>query len=275
MTYPARKQTIQRLMLSKGAKRTKFYHIAVILQYCLDKTIASSWDMYRDDLGILSLVIKCFSITNTSLQHFAIRIPSAKTVPKCFAETKRFLNNFNIDVSFLLMSSLRAIVICQKIFRKSCDITSNPSLRPLLNMRRYTLWKSPSESHIALRTKHSEKRIAPAYRISCYYLLLNKKAIRKRILPERKTIEIVTSPTKRGAKLNNLTPIPNPRQTGANLSKNNFKETSINNFFPLKSYYWIWYCKRESYDLNNLQRILSQTTGANYAFIIMHIHHWL
>ena len=27
-------QTVQRPMLSKGAKRTKFYHITVILQYC-------------------------------------------------------------------------------------------------------------------------------------------------------------------------------------------------------------------------------------------------
>ena len=43
-----------------------------------------------------------------------------------FAETKSFLNKFNIDVSSLLMSSLRAIVICQKIFRKSCDIVLNP-----------------------------------------------------------------------------------------------------------------------------------------------------
>ena len=34
-----------------------------------------------------------------------------------FAETKRFLNKFNIDVSSLFMSSLYAIVICQKYFR--------------------------------------------------------------------------------------------------------------------------------------------------------------
>ena len=50
-------QTVQRLMLSKGAKRTKFYHIAVILQYCWDKTIAWSGDMYRDDSCISSLII--------------------------------------------------------------------------------------------------------------------------------------------------------------------------------------------------------------------------
>ena len=43
-------------MLSKGAKRTIFYHITVILDYCWDKTIALSGDMYEDDLGILSKI---------------------------------------------------------------------------------------------------------------------------------------------------------------------------------------------------------------------------
>ena len=41
--------TVQRLMSSKGAKRTILYHITVILQYCCDKTIARSEEMYRDD----------------------------------------------------------------------------------------------------------------------------------------------------------------------------------------------------------------------------------
>ena len=39
--------------------------------------------MHRDDSGILSLVIKCFGIKNTSLQNFAIQISSVKTIPKC------------------------------------------------------------------------------------------------------------------------------------------------------------------------------------------------
>ena len=82
--------TVQRLVLSKGAKRTKFYHISVILQYCWDETIARSGDMYRDDSGILSLVIKCFGITNTSVQNFAIRISSVKTVPKYLRKLKVF-----------------------------------------------------------------------------------------------------------------------------------------------------------------------------------------
>ena len=46
--------------------------------------------MYRDDSGIFSLVIKCFGITNTSVQIFAIRISSIKTVPKCLWKLKVF-----------------------------------------------------------------------------------------------------------------------------------------------------------------------------------------
>ena len=86
-------QTVQRLMLSKGAKRTIFYHIIVILQYCWNKTIARSGDMYRDDLGILSLAIKCFGITNTSWQNFAVRISSVKTVSKCLRKLKVLRTN--------------------------------------------------------------------------------------------------------------------------------------------------------------------------------------
>ena len=48
--------------------------------------------MYWDNLGILSLVIKCFGITKTSVQNFAIRISSIKTVPKCLRKLKVFLN---------------------------------------------------------------------------------------------------------------------------------------------------------------------------------------
>ena len=71
--------------------------------------------MYKDDLGVLSLVSKCFGITNTSVQNFAIRISSDKTT-EVFTETKSFLNKFYIDISSLLMSLLRAIVICQTFF---------------------------------------------------------------------------------------------------------------------------------------------------------------
>ena len=47
--------------------------------------------MYRDEFGISTLVIICFGITNTSLQNFAIRISSVKTVPKCLRKLKAFL----------------------------------------------------------------------------------------------------------------------------------------------------------------------------------------
>ena len=46
--------------------------------------------MYRDYSGILSLVIKCFGITNTSVQNFATRISSVKTVPKFLLKQKVF-----------------------------------------------------------------------------------------------------------------------------------------------------------------------------------------
>ena len=45
--------------------------------------------MCKDDSGILRLVIKCFGITNSSVQHFAIRMPYVQTVPKC-------LRNINV-----------------------------------------------------------------------------------------------------------------------------------------------------------------------------------
>ena len=123
----------------KEQKRTKFYHITVILQYYWDKTIAWSGHMYRDDLGISTLVIKCFGITNTSVQNFAIRISSVKTVPKCLRKLKVYWT-FNIDVASLLMSSLRAIVIYQKYFDNHVISSQIHHLAPLLNMRRFTPW---------------------------------------------------------------------------------------------------------------------------------------
>ena len=59
-----------------------FYNITVSLPNCWDKTNAQSEDMYEDDSGILSLVIKWFGITNILVQNFAVCISSLKTVPK-------------------------------------------------------------------------------------------------------------------------------------------------------------------------------------------------
>ena len=77
-------------MLSKGAKRTIAYNITVIMKYCWDKTIAWSGDMYKDDSDILSMVIKCIGITNTSVQNFSIPLSSVKTVPTCLRKLKFF-----------------------------------------------------------------------------------------------------------------------------------------------------------------------------------------
>ena len=87
--------------------------------------------MYRDDSGILSLVITCnfFGITNTSVQNFAIRISLLKL----------FFNKFNKDVSSLLMSSLRAIVIFQNYFGNHVISSKIHLFAPLLNMRRCSL----------------------------------------------------------------------------------------------------------------------------------------
>ena len=50
-----------------------------------------------------------------------------------------FFNKFNIDVSSLLMSPLRAIVICQKYFGNHVKSSQIHPFAPLLNMRRCTL----------------------------------------------------------------------------------------------------------------------------------------
>ena len=84
-------------------------------------------------------VIKCFGITNTSVQNFAVRISSVKTVPKCLRKLKVFLANLIIDVSSLLISSLRAIVICQKYYGNHVISSQIHLFAPLLNVRHCTL----------------------------------------------------------------------------------------------------------------------------------------
>ena len=62
-----------------------------------------------------------------------------KNCTEVFAENKRFLNKFNIEVSSLLMSSSRVIVICQKYFGNHVISSKVHPFAPLLNMRRCTL----------------------------------------------------------------------------------------------------------------------------------------
>ena len=103
----------QGLITSEGAKRRicttvtvhQFFcilHITVIPQYWWDLTIARSGDMYEDDSGtwILSLFIKCFSITNTSWQNFAVRISSVKTVSTCLRKLKVLWTNLILNGLF-------------------------------------------------------------------------------------------------------------------------------------------------------------------------------
>ena len=125
-------------MLSKGAKRTLFYHFTVILQYCWDKTIARSGDMYMIQVySVWSLNVSASQTLRYKISLFEFPLLILYQV---FAETKRFFfNKFNIDVSSLLMSSLRAIVICQKYCGNRVISSQIHVFAPLLNMRRCTL----------------------------------------------------------------------------------------------------------------------------------------
>ena len=127
--------------------------------------------MYRDCSGISSLVIKCFGITNTSIQNFAIRISSVKTVPKYLQKLKVFFNKFNIDISSLLMSPLREIVICQ-IYYENLVISSKIHLfAPLLNMRRCTVcFYIPRQKLLASASWSSEIQIISSTKQSKHFL---------------------------------------------------------------------------------------------------------
>ena len=56
-----------------------------------------------------------------------------------FAVTKSLLHKLNIDVLSLLMSSLRAIVICQTYVKNHVISSQIHRFAPLLNMRRCTV----------------------------------------------------------------------------------------------------------------------------------------
>ena len=116
-----------------------------------------------------------------------------------FAETKCFLNKFNIEVSSLLMSSLRAIVMYQKCFGIHVISSRIHLFAPLLNMRRCTLWhwytsiSQTLEPHISL--KHM--RIVIMFRvllfanqwqyISLFYIALKTKYSYSKIMFQQTT----------------------------------------------------------------------------------------
>ena len=90
--------------------------------------------MYKDDSGILSLVIKCFFGTKFRYSNFL-----CQNSTEVFAENKSFLNKFDIDATSLLMSSFPEIVICQKYAGNHVISSEIHLFAPLLNMRRCTL----------------------------------------------------------------------------------------------------------------------------------------
>ena len=79
-------------------------------------------------------------ITNTLVQNFAVWIPYVKTVQKSLRELN-MLNKIDIHVheSSLLMSSLRAMVICQKYIRITEISSQILVFAPSLVMRRWTV----------------------------------------------------------------------------------------------------------------------------------------
>ena len=110
----------------KVQKRRIFYDIAVILQYCWNKTIARSGDMCEDVSDVYILVMKCFGTTNTSIQKFPVRIPSGKTASKCLRKltvfSTKFINKCHLYWCVHLCNSHMS-----QILNKFCDILPNPS----------------------------------------------------------------------------------------------------------------------------------------------------
>ena len=96
-------------------------------------------------IGMLQ-VYSVWSLNVSASQTLQYKIPlfefPVKTVPKCLGKLKVFFNKFNIDVSSFIklqMSSLRAIVICQKYCGDRVISSQIHLFAPLLNMRRCTL----------------------------------------------------------------------------------------------------------------------------------------
>ena len=101
--------------------------------------------MYRDDWCILSLVISCFGIINTSVQNFGIRISSTdrsvKTVPKCFWDLKVFLTHL-IYIYIIFIDVFTSYDShCQKYFGNHVISSQIHLFAPLLEMRHCTLWQ--------------------------------------------------------------------------------------------------------------------------------------
>ena len=90
-------------------------------------TIARSGDVNEDDSGILNLAIKCLGITHTSIQNFAFRMSSVKTLSKCFLKLNGFVIKFIVYMYhlYLCLHSVRQSFV--KNILENCDIVWNPS----------------------------------------------------------------------------------------------------------------------------------------------------
>ena len=101
-------------MLSKGAKRTILNHITEILQFCFDILHG-----VETCIGMIWVyLLWSFNVSASQTLRYKISLFEflCLNCTEVFADTKSVSNKFNINVSSLLMFSLRAIVICQKYF---------------------------------------------------------------------------------------------------------------------------------------------------------------
>ena len=113
--------TVQRLVLSKGAKRWILDDITRFSKYIWQMTIARSEYINKDDISISNLLKKTFSFC----KHFGtvlteeIRILVVKFCIEVFVMPKHLMTKLDIPEPSLYMSPLRAIVLSQQ----HCRIT--------------------------------------------------------------------------------------------------------------------------------------------------------
>ena len=108
---------VQRLMLSKGAKRWIWGDIAWFPKYFWKMTIARSEDINKDDTSILNLLKKTFSFRKHFGTVLTEEIRIAKFCTEVFVMPKHLMIKLNIPESSIYMSSLRAIVLFQQYYR--------------------------------------------------------------------------------------------------------------------------------------------------------------
>ena len=104
---------VQRLMLSKGAKRCISDDSTWFPKYFWQMTIARSEDINKDDIAILNLLKKLLVSANT-WYSFTEEIQIAKFCTEVFVMPKHLMTKLNIPESSLYMSPLHAIDLSQQ-----------------------------------------------------------------------------------------------------------------------------------------------------------------